>query len=283
MILRTAMRKVMMPVIAGMIAIFIVPLCAAVQDLPTPRSFEVATVRPSPPKCVLPNVEMVLPSGRLTIGCQPLTILVRLAYLQTLQGGDVTGGPKWAQTDLYDITAKVDQSDMSGWSAMSDTGRRAAVRPLLQELLAKRFKLKTHTEMRVTTVYALVQSKGGAKLKKVDWPQPTEDNASDDETKASPPVGGFKIAGDRMVARAEQMPKLLWFFMGRSGYEDAPFVDKTGLEGYYDFEMKLPEVSDKAEFELQLEKQLGLKIRVEKSAIPVVVIDGAEKPADEQE
>jgi uncharacterized protein (TIGR03435 family) len=180
------------------------------------------------------------------------------------------------------VVAKVDEADMVGWSAKSDIDQRTAVRPSLQELLAERFKLKIHMEMHVTEVYALVQSKGGAKLKAVDLPQRSEDESVENNDKTSPPIGGFRITGDRMVARAEQMPKLLWFFAGRSGYEDAPLVDRTGLSGCYDFEMKLPEFSDKAEFEHQLHEQLGLQIQMQKVSIPTIEIDGAEKPSIDQ-
>ncbi|HXE07071.1 MAG TPA: TIGR03435 family protein [Acidobacteriaceae bacterium] len=228
------------------IAIGIAPLCTAAQASP---SFEVATIKPVA-RCTAPIVATFTQSGRLNVGCQPLVILIRLAYFPRLQEGDVTGGPKWSQTELYDLVAKVDDADMAGWNRMNYREQLKVVQPLLQQLLADRFNLKTHTNTRTTRAYALVQAKGGAKLKDVSPPDQQNQIVGDAAPKSTdPPVGGFRIVNNRMIARAVQIPNLLWFFAGRSGYEDAPAVDRTGLDGYYDFEMRLPDFNDKAEFE----------------------------------
>jgi hypothetical protein len=34
--------------------------------------------------------------------------------------GRVDGGPKWADTDEFDINAKVDEANMAGWDTLSD-------------------------------------------------------------------------------------------------------------------------------------------------------------------
>ena len=238
-------------------------------------SFEVATVKPVA-RCTSSRFVTFTQSGRLSVGCQPLAIFVRLAYLPQIQEGNVLGGPKWVQTDLYDIVAKVDDADMHGWNAMSYREQLEAVKPLLQQLLAERFSLRIHTETHIADVYALVQTKGGAKLREVAQPPLS---AGDEHTKnADAPAGGFKIVNNRLIARAVQIPNLLWFFTGRSGYDDAPGVNKTGLQGYYDFEMALPDFQDKAEFERQMKLQLGLQIERQKAPLTTVIIDQAEKP-----
>ena len=76
------------------------------------------------------------------------------------EDGTVEGGPKWAETDQWDIEAKMDEADMGGWEKLSDRERMERVRPLLRALLEDRFKLKVHTEMKVTPVYALVAGEG---------------------------------------------------------------------------------------------------------------------------
>ncbi|HWG16675.1 MAG TPA: TIGR03435 family protein [Acidobacteriaceae bacterium] len=258
------------------IAIGIAPLCTAAQ---ASRSFEVATIKPVA-RCTAPIVATFTQSGRLNVGCQPLVILIRLAYFPRVQEGDVTGGPKWSQTDLYDLVAKVDDADMAGWNRMNYREQLKVVQPLLQQLLADRFKLKAHTDTRMIQAYALGQAKGGAKLKEVPPPDQHNQIVGDAAPKSTdPPVGGFRIVNNRMIARAVQIPDLLWFFAARSGYEDAPAVDRTGLDGYYDFEMKLPDFNDKAEFERQMSEQLGLRIQQQKVPLPTIVIDQAERPS----
>ena len=238
-------------------------------------SFEVATIKPVA-KCTSSPAVSVTPSGRWSVGCQPLVVLVRLAYLPRLQEGSVSGGPKWAESDLYDVVGQLGAADGHGWNAMSYREQMEAAKPYLRQLLADRFSLKIHTDTKTTEVYALVQSKSGAKLTEVAHPPP---KPTEQETKSTDiPTGGFRIVNNRLIARAVQLPNLLWLFAGRSGYEDAPVVNRTGLDGYYDFEMALPDFKEKPEFERQMKIQLGLEIKRQKAALTDVVIDQAERP-----
>ena len=245
------------------------------QEKPT---FEVATIRPVA-KCTSSVVAVATESGRFSVGCQPLVTLIRLAYFPRIQEGNVTGGPKWAQTDLFDVVGKVDEADTAGWNAMSNAERLKAVQPYLRQLLAERFQLKEHTAPHAFEAYALLQAKGGAKLKEVAAPPPQAPNAKDDDYSNAPRPGTFRIVNNRLIARAVQIQNLLWLFAGRSGFEDAPAIDRTGLNGYYDFEITLPDFQDKAEFERRMNEQLGLRIAQEKVQLPSVVIDEAEKPS----
>lgn len=266
-----------------LLLIGIAPLHAAAQ---APRSFEVETIKPVAkcPATTSTAVELT-DSGRLSIRCQPLVSFIRLAYFPRIQEGNVTGGPRWAQTELYDLVAKVDEADMTGWNAMSYRERLKAVQPQLQQLLAARFQLQTHQDAHATEAYALVQAKGGAKLKEVPAPplHPDADHPDQkqdqEEDSINPKPGSFRIVNNRLIARAVQIPNLVWLFAARSGYEDAPAIDKTGLDGYYDFEMKLPDFNDKAEFERQMNDQLGLRIEEHKVPLPTIVIDQAERPS----
>jgi uncharacterized protein (TIGR03435 family) len=180
---------------------------------------------------------------------------------------------------LYDVVGKVDEAGITGWNAMTSTQRLKAVQPYLQQLLAERFKLKEHTEPHAFEAYALMQSKGGAKLKEVASPPSQTTPEKDESDSTDPRPGTFRILNNRLVARAVQIQNLLWLFAGRSGFEDAPTIDRTGLNGFYDFEMALPDFQDKAEFERRMNEQLGLRIAQQKVQLPTVVIDEAEKPS----
>src|ERR1019366_1280672 len=177
----------------------------------------------------------VAPSGRVTVSAVSLKSLVWYAYVGTQKTGLVEGGPKWAETDEYDIEAKLDESDMAGWDKLSDQARMERVRPQLRALLVERFGLKVHSEMKVTPVYALVQAKGGVKMKEV-----------------GAPLGqiGYEI-----------------------GANDKMMVDETGLDGhYYDFSIKLTKDKEGLTVEQQIEDGLGLRVEERKVPMKTYVI-----------
>jgi uncharacterized protein (TIGR03435 family) len=258
------------------------------QDLEAPgKGFEVATVK-------LANRNdgrrwfgtQVAPSGRLSVSAMPLSSLVWVAYVGTQKMGRVEGGPKWADTDQWDIEAKLDDADMADWDKLSDKQRMERVRPQLRELLAERFGLKLHAEMKVTPVYALVQSKGGVKMKMVAAPPANADPEEQedrmrDKAPKGPPTGGVMVSDKGWEAHAVQVSGLV----GQIGYEvganDKPMVDETGLDGYYyDFAIKLTHDKDGPTVEQQIEDGLGLRVQEMKLPMKTYVIDGAEKPGE---
>ncbi len=100
--------------------------------------------------------------------------------------------PSWGDTgkDVYDVEAR---------AAEGQTLSLAEARRMLQTLLAERFQLKVHHEMRELPVYALVKGKGAPKLK------PT------DKQCAFPPVAGARAPKLRRMVEGS-----LRFRCGRS-------------------------------------------------------------------
>jgi uncharacterized protein (TIGR03435 family) len=167
-------------------------------------------------------------------------------------------------SDSYDILAK--------------TGASVPVsqlRLMLQDLLAKRFKLALHRETRMLPVYELVVAKGGPKLPAA--------NAG-----ASLPL----------VHAAESLPRVQndsFLFSDASMAEfaqmltqlraiDLPVVDRTGITGTFDIVLKsAPSVNregDSAALFAIIQDQLGLKLVPAKAPIEVIVIDHAERPSE---
>jgi uncharacterized protein (TIGR03435 family) len=62
---------------------------------------------------------------------------------------------------------------------------------------------------------------------------------------------------------------------------DLPVVDKTGLEGRFDFEITFSPNADSGLPDLftAVQEQLGLKLEAAKAPLDVMVIDRAEKPS----
>jgi len=160
------------------------------------------------------------------------------------------------------------------------------VMPLLRVLLESRFKLKTHTEVRVTPVYALVQVKSRAKLKDAAPPPANADpQALDDQMRgkvdhSKPAPGSFMVTGNGWVGSAVQVAGLLGQIAYEEGATDRLMVDETGLTGYYDFAVKLLHDKDGPSVAQQIEDQLGLKVEQRKLPIQTYVIDSAEKPSE---
>jgi uncharacterized protein (TIGR03435 family) len=194
----------------------------------------------------------------------------------------VEGGPQWAGTDPFDISAQVAKADMSGWDKLSDAERMDRVRPLLQTLLAQRFQLKGHTATISTPVYVLVQAKGGSKLKEVPAPTAAElqaDEARQKANKASdPPQLGLDVTPTGWVGHAVKIQEL----MGGLGYalsaQDKRMLDQTGLTGYYDFTLKVIKQEGGPTPAQQVEQQLGLRLESRTVPMETFVIESAEKP-----
>ncbi|HEY4379117.1 MAG TPA: TIGR03435 family protein [Acidobacteriaceae bacterium] len=230
---------------------------------------------------------MLAPSGRLTVSAMSLEGLVQAAYVGARVRGRVEGGSKWVDEDQWDIEAKLDETDMAEWEKLGDRERMDRVRPELRALLVERFGLKVHTETKVTPVYALVQAKGGVKMKEVEGP-PANIKPEDREKwmrggkeEGGPMPGSFRMSDKGWEGHAVEAGMLT----GQIGYEigatDKMMVDETGLAGhYYDFSIKLMKDKDGPTLEQQIEDGLGLRVEERKVPVPTVVIDTAVKPGE---
>jgi uncharacterized protein (TIGR03435 family) len=132
-------------------------LCFAVALMAQTPEFEVASVKPSPPIEPLKlmagkmHLGMLVDAARVDIGGMSLAELIRTAY--RVKPYQVIG-PDWMKSERYDVMAK-----------MPEGASKDQVPEMLQELLADRFKLKTHRDNKEHSVYALVVGKNGPKLK----------------------------------------------------------------------------------------------------------------------
>jgi uncharacterized protein (TIGR03435 family) len=122
---------------------------------PTSRpEFEVASIKPNNGIDERPGMQ-VRYGGHLTIHGMTVRILIGAAY-DVDESFQVLGGPRWAETERYDIVAEappnLPTASFEWW------------RPRLQSLLADRFRLTLHRETKQLPVYELVAAKGGVKI-----------------------------------------------------------------------------------------------------------------------
>jgi uncharacterized protein (TIGR03435 family) len=265
---------------------------------PYPTEFEVATIKPSPPLTNGPIFFGIRtqPGGRVEVNRQSLKSLIQQAW--SVPFDSIVGGPKFVETENYDIVGKMPASEASsGPGATVDTD---AVMPMLRALLTERFKIATHFEDRTMTAYTLTASK--PKLKKADPASRTR------WTQGSGPIALNANSAPSRTIRFQNMSmaqftEKLQSFAGN--YVHAPVVDGTGLDGGYDFALTYSPIAPAQLATMMvrppdaaggpaaadpiggvslfdaLDKQLGLKLVEQKRPVKVLVIDHIdEKPSD---
>jgi len=178
------------------------------------------------------------------------------------------------------------------------------MRRMMQSLLADRFQMKVHHEMREVSVFALVLAKPGKTGPNLQ-PHPVDDPECLKTQLPKSVVGAYPVACgagasiaptiDGDTATAGYNVTMEWVanaLGGTANIVDRPVVDRTGLKGNYDFKVEFaPESASKTDpaFETEpggpsfsdaLKKQLGLKMVLQKEQIDVIVIDHLERPSE---
>jgi uncharacterized protein (TIGR03435 family) len=225
------------------------------------QSFEVASIRLHEGRA--PHIG-ILPSGaRLTVTSVSVRGMIMYAY--NLQDYEVTGGPAWAASEGWDITAKAE-----GELAVATDQFKL----MLQSLLADRFQLKFHRETKEIPVYVLAPGKNPPKLKENNDPAARSSMTLKSPSRAVTAIF-TKSTMDQLVNQ------LL------SHEADRPVLNKTGLTGTYDFTLEwTPEGGPPGEIAANpsaaaaVQEQLGLKLEPQKLPVEVLAIDHAEKPSE---
>ena len=125
------------------------------QPTPPRLTFEVASIRPSKPGGVGGFIKP-LPGGiGYTSQNIPIKLIFSLMYRVPMR--QISGGPEWLGSEPYDIEARADRP-----YAADD------LREMFRNLLADRFNLKFHKDVREGNVYALSVDKAGLKMKRND-------------------------------------------------------------------------------------------------------------------
>ncbi len=216
--------------------------------------FEVASIRPSRPDAGPQDARIRIFGDRFDV--EAATIGDILDMLNGWRLYSVTGGPAWMRTDRYDIHAKAD-------AEIPVEGREAAIMALLGE----RFQLAAHKETREIRTTALLAPNRPAGLAP----------AADGETYSI----RFSERNDPIFA-AVRMPSVANYL---SQMFHSPVVDKTGLEGAFDFALEPSAVdllpgyvwSDRVR---EAVLAFGFKIEMKNVPTEVTVVDRCERPSE---
>ncbi len=280
-------------------------------NLPAAK-FEVASIRPAAPQDIHRIMFQIMnppTDSRFYATNITLKMLVRVAY--GVQDAQIEGGPKWLDSDHYDIQAKADPAVDAELKKPPPDESKLVKERMLQELLADRFHLEIEKQTKQMPVYALVVAKNGPKL------QPSKVGASIPDSNEEMPRAtpgemmprlkpgtmrmsmqrGGEMAFQTVAGSMPSLAQALSMQLGRM------VLDQTGLKGTYDF--TLTWTADESESPMAnggsgmppgglgpapapdstgpsiftaIEDQLGLKLKPEKGPVDALEIVNASQP-----
>jgi uncharacterized protein (TIGR03435 family) len=232
-------------------------------------SFEVASIRPSRPNA---QGKLLTIRGRVVTTVNT-TVQDLVAFAYGVHTEQIDGLEGWAASDAFDIAGPPDVPGVPNERQM---------RRMLQTLLADRFNLAFHRDTRELSAYALVRAETPLTL--------TRSAANPNAT----PALFFRGLGVLPAANATMAD-----FASVMQYAvlDRPVVDRSGLEGRYDFLLRWtpdetqfgglgirvpPPTNDPAAppgLFTAIQEQLGLKFEATRAPVDVIVVDRVERPS----
>ena len=251
------------------------------QSTDTAPKFEVADVHSSP-QTSQPGVRgPFFSSGRYELRFATMVDLISMAY--NVDPEKIAGGPNWLELDRFDVFAKI-----SGGSN-AESRRR-----MLQALLAERFHLVTHTDKKPMAAFALTAGKH-PDLKESSSDEQTGCKFDVQNAPNGPPTPGTPIQlptilytckNTTMEAFAAAIPNIP---AAGQYLNNLLVIDQTGLKGSWDFSLhftpKLPAgittTGESIPLLDAIEKQLGLKLEMSTTPMPVIAVDRVDRKPTE--
>jgi uncharacterized protein (TIGR03435 family) len=265
-------------------------------------SFEVASVR------VNKGTEMGQfirrqPGGSFSVSNMPLRTIVQFAY--QMRPFQIEGAPDWAANTRYDIAAKAGRD-----LPMTPPGTVSEDMLMLRSLLAERFKLKVRFETREMPIYELRLARDDGRLGPNLSPSTTDCQAL---MKAAMGRGGPPPVPPSPTERMQCGMRIGPGLMSAGSFPISEFantlgnlvqrtvVDRTGLSGMYDAEMKfsmdqmpgpggaplaLPPGSpgpdpDAPSIFTALQEQLGLKLESARGPVQLLIVEHVEPAVED--
>jgi uncharacterized protein (TIGR03435 family) len=187
--------------------------CALLAQSSAPPSFEVASIKQSPPQPE-GQVRMGMSADPGRVGFSYLTLRDLMSRAYEVKMAQITG-PAWIDSERYDVNAKI-----------PDGVAREQVPTMLRALLEERFQLKLRRETKEMPVYELILAKGGSKLEK-----------------AAEPSGRPRItmqgSGDGVMHATINSATMANFSDMVGRWTDRPVIDQTGLTDRFDINLDL--------------------------------------------
>lgn len=235
--------------------------------------FDVISVKPHKPG----DDMMFIHWGQTDYRTENLTLKSMIANVYNVKAWLVFGLPAWAESMHWDIDAKVSAPDLTVMEKLSPAQRQQMIGGIFKD----RFGLVVHQEAKVQPVFVMTVVPEGSRLKE----SPPLPAGSEDPNKLM--AGSWHISRGSLSATRMKLSTLA---DNLSGPVERNIIDKTGLTGVYDIDLKWTP-DDRANagtdngtadtppaiFEA-IKEQLGLKLTAEKAPVPTVVVDNIVQP-----
>ncbi|HEU5021230.1 MAG TPA: TIGR03435 family protein [Bryobacteraceae bacterium] len=241
-----------------------------------PMRFEVADIKPSEPDAH--ERTSFQPGGRINLEAVALKTLIDLTW--NIHGEDpIDGLPEDVGAQRYTIVAKAPAATQRAASEGGPPMDIDALRTMMRAMLEDRFHLAAHYEERRAPVYVLTADK--PKLVRAD-----PDNRSGcGQSYGNAGSGSARVSTFSYTCKNTTMAQLAAMLQEASMADvKHPVIDETGLEGAWDFTLTwTPRVlapraagADPVAgvpLAQAMEKQLGLRMEMEKRPVQTLVID----------
>jgi len=280
---RSFSRDVVLAVALG-VGFSAVSLFSQAQSEPKPE-FEVASIKPNSggPASGMTRFS----GGRYITRYTTLKELIGHAYGvggRSLSDRQMISAPGWLSVDRFDVEATV--------AGIPDDSRGiipSAVHRRVRSLLEERCALVTHYEQRELPLYALLVARRdgslGPRLRRRTTPCVSTDTLNGFPVKSTERCGG-RIQPGFLQGNGGTIDNLAYGIAQFVPDIDRVVVDRTGLSGFFDFELTWAPLlplgttnrPDGPSLFTALEEQLGLKLEPIKGSVDVLVIDHIEKP-----
>jgi uncharacterized protein (TIGR03435 family) len=230
--------------------------CAASgQKPPSPTTFEVSTVKPTGANPLSFNIE----PGPDVLTMRGVTLRQTIQWAYALHEYQMSGGPKWVDTEGFEIIGKTDDS----LRALGFTDRIERYRVMLRALLADRFQLSMRREMKDVPAFTLSVAKSGFTLKPIEPGGPQRSYGRPGELAV---LGGTVAEFAALLATKFQLP----------------VTNRTAIEGLYNLRVQFaPENTPDSPYPsifTALQEQCGLKLERSTAPAETFVIERVERP-----
>jgi uncharacterized protein (TIGR03435 family) len=264
--------------------VVIINLRAAAQSRANAPVFETASVKRNTSNEPFVGIG-VQPGGLFTARNVTLQLLIQNA--NRVQAFQVVGGPDWLRTERFDVVGK----------SPANAGP-ADVPLMVRSLLAERFSLSTHPEVRQLPVFALALARNdrrfGPQLRSASAECTLPENAQPQNCWTHLGRGQITAGGITMTRLAALL----------SSFTSRKVIDRTGVTGTFHIDLQwTPDPSegtgplgplptgpatdaptstagDRPSISTAIQEQLGLKLDSARGPVDVLVIDHVEHPTE---
>jgi uncharacterized protein (TIGR03435 family) len=216
----------------------------------------------------------VLPGGKVAITNVSLLMIVAAAWDVPFQSPRFSGGREWQQIrgERYDIEAEAPEGAIPPGLTAKERGD--LIRPMMQALLAERFRLRMTRQSREQPVYFLEVAKDGPKLRESKV-QEKDCNPADPE-KLCHRVGGGQAAG--IHGDAVDMDDVALFVENWAG---RAVIDRTGLKTLYNIQTEGWAAPGTEGTSLAgVFRPLGIEMTPARAAVDMFFVEHVERPAE---